>query len=202
MSEVWIVPILHPSYIIRGNWKHDPAQSHILAMAAQLAYGDYEPPNIEDAPPDSNLDPTVEELYAWVDGMEQGVTCDIEAAGPHLVCIGFCKLDDLSTVVVRFRKKGAVMWDADWDVRRAKVEWVYGVLASPDIPKVFHNGQAYDIPMLTTMGFDVSNYAGDTMLMAHVAYPEMPKGLEYLGVLYARVPGWKHLTRDYQGEGK
>jgi hypothetical protein len=87
-------------------------------------------------------------------------------------------------------------------VRQLKIAWTYGVLASPDIPKVFHNGQAYDIPLLIENGFDVGGYMGDTLLMAHCAYPEMPKSLEYLGVLYGKVPGWKHLTRDYEGEGK
>jgi hypothetical protein len=202
-GEVHVVPILHPAYIIRGNWKHDPAQAAILRMAKELARGNFEPLDINKPPPGSNLDPSPTYLEGWLKGVTRdGVSCDVEAAGPHLVCIGFCRLSDFTTVVVRFRRKGGAPWDPDWDTLRAKVIWVDRILGDPNIPKVFQNGQAFDIPLLEEIGFTVRGYNADTLVMAKTAYPEMPGGLEYLAVSYARIPGWKHLVRDSEEADK
>jgi hypothetical protein len=74
-------------------------------------------------------------------------------------------------------------------------------LASPT-PKVFHNGQAFDIPYLEDLGFEVNGYAGDTLLMAHLALPELPKGLQFLATLYCRLPMWKRLVEEEEGVDK
>ena len=52
-------------------------------------------------------------------------------------------------------------------------------------------------------GFTVQNYAFDTMLAQHIAYPELPKGLEFVANLYAGLGGWKKMVKtDSEGEGK
>lgn len=59
--------------------------------------------------------------------------------------------------------------------------------------RTFVTGNSYDIQWLYTLwGIRTANYLEDTRLQHHSIYPELPKGLGYLGTLYAN-PGmpWK-----------
>jgi DNA polymerase I-like protein with 3'-5' exonuclease and polymerase domains len=66
------------------------------------------------------------------------------------------------------------------------------ILASP-IPKVFQNG-LYDIQYLRKEGFALRACNEDTMLLHHSLYPELPKGLGFLGSIYANERSWKLLN--------
>jgi hypothetical protein len=201
--QVYVTGILHPAYIIRGAWKHEPAMVALIRMAVDLAKGGFDPLDTSQPPPGANLCPSLTDLYEWEPGIDdRGVAVDIETAGDHLVAVGFCRLSDYRSVVVRFRRKGGGVWDIDPATRYARVEWVDRILGDPTIPLVFHNGQAFDVPYLLDLGFRVEGYNADTLIMSAVAYPEMPKGLEYLAVSYCRLPGWKHLVRDWELEDK
>lgn len=69
------------------------------------------------------------------------------------------------------------------------------------MPKWFHNGLFFDIPLLRHNGYEVKGYAGDTLLMHHIAYPEIKKGLAYLSNLYLGAGRWKQLVAE-QDEGE
>lgn len=59
------------------------------------------------------------------------------------------------------------------------------------IPTAFHNG-AYDVFWLTHYGFEVSNYAYDTMTMFWALFPELPKTLAFVAsVLLDDFQYWK-----------
>jgi ribonuclease D len=76
-------------------------------------------------------------------------------------------------------------------------------LLASSCPKVFQNGQAFDVPILEANGFTVTNYIWDTLLMQHIAYAEMQAGLEHMARLYCGVNGWKHTIKGEQaGEWK
>ena len=66
------------------------------------------------------------------------------------------------------------------------------------IPKVFQNG-LFDMQYLARMGLQVRNALHDTMLLHHVLYPELQKGLGFLGSIYSNEPAWK-LMRTHKGE--
>jgi DNA polymerase I-like protein with 3'-5' exonuclease and polymerase domains len=67
-------------------------------------------------------------------------------------------------------------------------------LLESEIPKVFQNGM-FDINYLTRAGIYVRNCAHDTMLLHHVLYPELPKGLGFLGSIYSNESAWKLLRK-------
>jgi hypothetical protein len=110
-----------------------------------------------------------------------------------LVRVGFCRHADLSVIGVPIRLKGGALY---WDPSELPlvVEWLDNFLDSPEIPKWFHNGQAFDIPYLQRLGFEVSAYAGDTMLLQRFMFPEMPASLQFVASLYANFPYWKGLA--------
>jgi hypothetical protein len=181
--------------IVRGRWGEEPSQ--ILHL--KRAWGTpmrYE--NIDEPPPGALLDPTVEQLREWRAGIGPlGITVDIENAGPHLVALGLCRVDDEVPVVISFRRgSGSAEPTHSIDELVARIQFIHEVLGDPSIPKVFHNGQAHDVPHLEELGFRVEGYADDTILMAHVAYPEMRKSLQKLAILFAGMPKWKHLVKE------
>jgi len=196
---MYVVPILHPAYILRGMWALDPVQPEYLALALALARGELTPPLVERAPPHAIIEPTLEDLAQWKAG-PAGVAVDIETAGPHLVCIGFARADDEAYICIRFRKQGA---KKAYEDLMPYIEFAYDLLADPNVPKIFHNGQEFDVPQLVDAGFVVNNFNFDTLIAHHILWAEMPKRLEFLASAYCGVPGWKYLVNeDEQGEDK
>jgi len=49
----------------------------------------------------------------------------------------------------------------------------------------------YDWKVYESYGLDFKNIVGDTMLMAHCIYPELPKGLDFLASIYTDHPYYK-----------
>lgn len=128
---------------------------------------------------------SAEPLTAW----------DIECAGQHLVCVGIMHVESGEYVCPRFREQhGALTLSPEemYDV----VEQLDSALCDPSLPKVFHNGQAFDIPYLEQLGFGpVEGFAFDTLLAQRYLYPEMPADLQFVAGFYARVPAWKWMAK-------
>jgi hypothetical protein len=199
VSDPLVIGTLHPAYLLRGQWKHEPAQIHYLRLVRRLLEGEefeaFDPD--QPLPAKANLYPSVEEIEGWLSNPynDDGVAIDIENAGPHLICVGIYRLYDESYICVRFRRQGGSPWWYGKDLERV-VQAFAEFLADPEVPKCYHNGQAHDIPYLEYLGFKPAGYAFDTMIASHCAYSEMPKGLEYLSVLLVGAQPWKHLTKE------
>jgi DNA polymerase len=196
--EVRVVPLVHPAAIIRGSWAHDPAQPLFLRRAWEIARAEQPPPllDVSVPPPGGQIAKTVHEVARFLGEIlidKAAVACDIEGTGGILIGIGFARLDTLEAMYVPFRNKAAPFWSSEEDTRCA-AEWVDRVLASEQIAKVFHNGSSFDLPFLEEIGFVVNNYADDTMVRAWATYHESVKDLQSLGILYAGLPAWKHLS--------
>ena len=202
--KVYVISTLHPAFIARGNWAEEPAQEEFVRRAKALARSEGPTPdNVDETPPNSNLEPSMVDLHRWRAGLNnEGATFDVECAGDVLICIGFTRMSDLAYVCVRFRRRGARPAGPD-HILSSRAAWVYEVLSNPSIPVIPHNGVAFDAPMLERVGFTVAGLVDDTMLMAHVAYPELPRGLQYRAILHSGASAWKRLvSSDDEGEGK
>lgn len=149
---------------------------------------------------------TLDEMDEWLAGpVREGVAVDVEAAGPHIRAVGFIRLADLRSVQVHFRRKGGGLYWKDTRQLAQAVEFVDRMLGDPTIPKVLHAGMGYDLPQqLERVGWRVKGYAMDTMLAAHVAGPECPKGLQWLATFLLGVPVWKDQVEadEEVGDGK
>jgi uracil-DNA glycosylase len=60
------------------------------------------------------------------------------------------------------------------------------------IPKTYQNG-IYDLCRMLYFTIKSCNAADDTMLLHHALFPEMLKGLGFLGSIYADTPEWKSI---------
>ncbi len=202
---VYVITIVHPAAILRGNWAADPFQPIYLKRAKEIADG--HTPTILDPtqpPPHALLDPDPMEIRDWYRAIQPGdsVAVDIEAAGHHITCIGMCRLHDLVAIVFRFRNRGGSPELAGIEERIRICDLV---LSRPDIKLIFQNGQAYDIPQLEASGFVVEGYFDggfDSMLAAFCCYPDAPKTLEFLANIYAGISNWKYMVKADQGENK
>lgn len=73
---------------------------------------------------------------------------------------------------------------------------MYAEILRSSIPKVNQN-IVYDWTVLRNCGLEINNIVGDTMLMAHCIYPELPKGLDFLNSIYTEIPYYKDEGREY-----
>lgn len=200
---VYLTSTLHPSRILRSGYPHEPAQVEYLRRAWELLVcveqgGTPTLIDTSEPPPHSIGAPGLSDLVRYRRGdFSQGVAVDVEAAGDILRGIGFCRVSDLHSLWVPFWRAGGAQY---WPTRtqaRAAVEWCDELLGNPAVTKVFHNGLNYDIPVqLVEAGFRVEGPLVDTMLLAHVHQPEMPKGLQWLATTHLEVPSWKQLSKQ------
>ena len=83
-----------------------------------------------------------------------------------------------------------------WDSQEKEIlAWrlVKEILEGPTI-KLFQNG-LYDLQYLLRMGFRPKNCHADTMLLHHALFPEMQKGLGFLGSIYTNESSWKLMRK-------
>jgi uracil-DNA glycosylase family 4 len=202
-GDTYIVGLLHPSFILRGNWGQEPLQIQTLKLVRRILDG-WEPEiyDFTKPPRGANLAPTLEELRAWSAELRPGdeISLDVEAAGNVHVLHGLTRVRDLSHVALWWRQPGGDPWPhADWP---GVVEWAYDLYASRDIGKAFHNGSYDIVDQLEEVGFEVNNYSFDTLLAAHIAFPEMRKRLEAVSKLCGGPTGWKPYLKEGEGDQK
>jgi hypothetical protein len=194
------IGIPHPAAILRGGFGLEPAARRALRRLVQdVREPGLAPDPTDTTPPPGSLifpTPTQIETYLTDPRMRAGVAVDIETAGPILRCVGFCRLVDPAPIVCWFHfKSGQLAWE---DHREHTL--VYGLVArclsDAEIPKVFQNGQQFDVGELRSHGFTVNGYADlgfDTMLAHRHALPEAPASLQWMTCNYVRgARPWKH----------
>ena len=104
--------------------------------------------------------------------------------------VGF-SASPFDAMVVPFwdKNKGGNYWpstNVEGDARKV----VKRLLENPSITKIFQNG-LYDLQYLIKEGYRPRGCREDTMLYHHALYPEMQKGLGFLGSIYTSEPAWK-----------
>jgi uracil-DNA glycosylase len=183
----------HPAAIMR-EW------SNRVITVADLTKAEREShyPEIRRPKREIWIEPTLEDLetfYALHLQPSDLIAVDIETAGTLITCIGFAPNERVSLVIPFYdpRRTGGNYWSTGADESRAW-SFVRRVLNLP-ARKLFQNG-LYDIGYLwRTVGLTPRNPAEDTMLLHHSIYPELQKGLGFLGSLYTDEPAWKQMRK-------
>ena len=208
--RVKALTIAHPTKIMQGQWGKEMFQVLYLKRLKAWAFDGKpcNPVDITQPPEKANIFPSLAEIEAFlVDPrcQAQGVAIDLEAAGRHPRCLGLMLVDDEEYICIHFREQGGAPYWRYTDLCRV-VTLLIIFLADTLIPKVFQNGQAYDVPELEELGFTVAGYyegGFDPMIAHRYAYGESPADLQTLGIAYGGLPAWKRLVReDEEGEGK
>lgn len=183
-----MLPTYHPAYILR-DWASRPIAIVDLMKAAREA----EFPEIRRPQREVLINPTLDEVRAFCRAEHAIISSDIETVRGQIDCIGFAPSPRFCLVVPFILPGFASYWP---DVATEVAVWreIKHLLERP-MPKLFQNG-LYDLQYIMQMGIRPRNVIDDTMLLHHALYPEMRKGLGFLGSLYTNEAAWKLLREN------
>jgi len=228
--QIWVTPILSPDSIRKGQWqKEQPQKTYLRRVKKVINKGDESYPlmDINSPPPRTNLFPEPDEIENFVRETLNGcndrlgfsntkserkcslwthVSCDIESAGTHIICIGLTQLSLPSgeigrTICVWFRRRGGdCWWPDDGNSLQHIVGSLFVLFRSPDVGWVFHNGVTFDVPILEEIGFEIEGELLDTLVLQHTAYSEMQKGLAFCATLWLWSANWKVAIKEEEDE--
>lgn len=182
-----IIPTIHPSAALRGMYiyrhmiaadlkkaKEHAGSPELVRPARQLVY------NFSH----------VHEVLEWLEYYEhQPLVCfDIEVTNYEMACISFSSDPNMAI---------SVPLDGRWTELDESLIWrgIQRVLGSASI-KVVQNG-IFDIHfLLTRCGIEVRGPIHDTMIAHSIMYPELLKGLAFLGSIYCGTQSfWKGMVK-------
>lgn len=188
-----VLPTYHPTAVLR-NWALRPIVLADLMKASREALF----PEIRRPQRLVTIEPHLEDIAEWVKDIlanpPEALGTDIETWKGQITMIGFARSrsDALVIPFISEGKPGHNYWDNPGEERDAW-RFVRVLLESP-IPKIFQNG-VYDIGYLMRLGLKVNAAYRDTMLLHHAMYPELQKGLGFLGSVYTTEASWKLMRK-------
>jgi uracil-DNA glycosylase len=186
-----VLPTYHPAAVLR-QWAYRP----IVVADLMKAKREAETPVVLRRRRELTICPTHPEICNWIENYARDaayLTCDIETFSGQIDMIGFASSPDHAICIPFFDNQTKEnFWPTPEDEAEA-YRLVQLILGLP-CPKVFQNG-LYDLQYLYKMGFRVRNALHDTMLLHHSLYPELQKGLGFLGSLYCNEVSWKLLNK-------
>ena len=110
------------------------------------------------------------------------LSCDIETRKPQISCVGIA-WDKLHAICIPLmdNKSPEGYWSAEEECLIVRA--LRDVLTHPKVRLIFQNG-AYDLQYFVKQYGFLPRIADDTMLMQHVAFTGMRKGLDFIASLY------------------
>ena len=185
-----VVPILHPSGIIRGNALGRWYSIHDLKRVKQESVM----PFLDLPERTLVVEPTFEEAMDFIDGCRacEAVGFDIEVSprrrGWEVTALSFATTPNVA-MSVPFCQRNVLDY---FTMAHERAIWdsVTSILEDPRVMKVMHNA-CFDVGfMFERMGIRTMNMA-DTMVAARTLEPEFPAGLDFVASIYTREPYWK-----------
>lgn len=188
-----VLPTYHPAGVLR-NWAWRPVVvADLMKAARESRY-----PEIRRPARRVLVAPTIEEVEAWTARVLANppplLSPDIETASGQITCIGFAIATD-EAMVIPFWDRSKPGWSywPDAATERRALDCVARLMESPGA-KVGQNF-LYDTQYLTRYGIQPRNMSEDTMLLHHAMFPEMQKGLGFLGSIYTNEASWKLMRK-------
>lgn len=182
-----VLPTYHPAAVLR-QWNLRP----IVLSDLEKAKRESEFANIERIKRFVTVEPTLDEIVEWLCRPAEYYAVDIENHQGPIAMIGFAR-SPTDALVIPFLDETKPNWNYWPTVGSEVLAWKLAdkALRKP-VPKIFQNG-IYDLTHLLRAGFRPTMCSGDTMLLHHSIYPEMLKGLGFLGSIYSREIAWKSM---------
>lgn len=187
------LPTYHPASVLY-QWSQRP----IVCQDLMKAHREAQFPEIRRPRREILVSPTLAQVDAWVGHTlakpPTALACDCETAFGQIKCIGFARSRS-EALVVPFVDEARPGWSYWPDAASESMAWALckRLLESP-IPKVFQNG-LYDYQYILPLGIKPQALIEDTMLLHHSLFPELPKGLGFLGSIYTGETSWKLMRR-------
>lgn len=139
------------------------------------------------------VEPTLQDIAAWIERPADFYAVDIETKFRRQISmIGFARTatDALVIPFIDETKPDYNYWPT---IEMEMFAWRLADIAlKRPVPKLFQNG-VFDLTHLLMAGFRPTMCQDDTMLLHHALYPEMLKGLGFLGSIYSDEISWKQM---------
>lgn len=191
-----LLPTYHPAAVLRA-WDLRPIVIADLAKAKiQAEYPELRRPKREIL-----VNPTLWELESFLKSLDNSsaLAVDVETRLGQITEIGFAPSPTFAIVVPFIKNFKDNYWSQSDEVSALRL--VKAILQHP-VPKIFQNG-LYDLQYIwRTWRFPPRNCAEDTMIKHHSLFPEMNKGLGFLGSLYTEEPAWKMMRNKKDTQEK
>lgn len=179
-----VIPTIHPAASLRGQYIF----RHLIATDLKKARVEAEFPDLRRPKRQLIFDfGSVEEALAWIKYYEEAsVVCfDTEVLNFELACIGFSSNPDVACSI-----PVADRWTVEEEAQIMR--GVQRVLGNPLSIKIAQNGIFDTHFLLTRCGVVTRGPLHDTMVAHSIMYPELNKGLGFLGSLYCGAQSyWK-----------
>jgi DNA polymerase len=189
-----VLPTWHPSAVLR-QYPLKPVLMIDLAKARRQA----EFPEIVRPSHLILLEPTLEDIADFYHEHLVGqpfLSCDIETKQRQITEVGYSDAGGKYAIVIPFYKRSGDgnYWDSLADERKAW-DWVRRI--NSEFPLIGQNFQYDMMYFWKTVGIPCPHFLGDTMIQHHSLYPELEKGLGFLGSVYTDEPSWKFMRADH-----
>jgi uracil-DNA glycosylase len=184
-----VIPTIHPAASLRGQYIYRYIISYDLRKArAESEYPDIRRPERHLVYSFSNANEVIE----WINqcGRCSRLSVDIEVLNYELAIIGLSSSPTLGIAIP--------MASPEWSIDEEVMIWraMAAVLENPNITKVMQNG-IFDIHFLASKcGIHIKGPIEDTMMAHSLTYPDLRKGLDFLGSLYCGSQAyWKDMIK-------
>lgn len=189
-----LLPTYHPANVLY-QW----ANRGTVIADLKKAYSEARHPDIIRPERSIAVDLTREQLEGYMKGIllqAKILAVDIETFKGQIRCVGFAWAKDQALVIPLFHASKDHFQRNHWQSEEDELYawWCIRTLCESPVPKLFQNG-LFDLQYLTRAGIHTANVAHDTMLLHHSMYPELPKGLGFLGSIYTNEQAWKLLRK-------
>lgn len=183
-----ILPTIHPSAALRGQYIY----RHLIAADLKKAKTESFSPALTRPERQLVYDfSDLNECLEWLDyyANQSVVSFDIEVLNYEIACIAFSSSPELAC---------AIPLAGRWSLEDEAAIWlgIQKVLGNPNSTKVAQNA-IFDIQfLLTRCGIVVRGPVHDTMIAHSIMYPELNKGLGFLGSIYCGSQAyWKDIVK-------
>lgn len=191
-SGAVVIPIVHPSFVARGNREFWAITVYDLKKIKLAANGLLPKPPAECF----NLFPSIRDVrdicqYILRKGIK--IAFDLETVGwreqLNIMCCGVAWSGN-EAICVPFLKRGAVPY---WEPNDEEEAWYWlNELWLSDNIKVGQNVFVFDIPVLMDHGVEFKRHTvRDTLVRHHCIGLELPHSLAFLTSVYTRIPHYK-----------
>lgn len=188
-----VIPTYHPAAVLR-QWSWRPiVVADLMKAAREGCFAELVRPKRR-----ALFNPTISEVEAWTATLIAKrcdlLSCDIETGAGQIKCISFAPSHSEAICIpfVDLAMPCGSYWPSARDELRA---WAcVRALLESGIPILGQNF-LYDLQYIMPMGVLPTALAEDTMLLHHSMFPELQKGLGFLGSVYTNEASWKLMNR-------
>lgn len=195
LAGVKVLPTYHPAAVLR-QWSYRT----VVVADLMKAHRELQTPELVRPRRQILIQPTIEEVEDWtyvtlsMDPKPRWLANDIETEKGQIICQSFATSPSRA-MTVPFWDKSRPDWSY-WNKSDELRAWnACRLLLESPLPKLGQNW-LYDLQYHLRMGMRPRVCQEDTMLLHHSLFPEMLKGLGFLGSIYTSELSWKLMNRD------